>query len=90
VAGNPDGTQDQARIPAPRWGFGEGGVILSKNTIKLNKDLWARVKRCAEVAGYSSPQEFVEHVVEKELSKIEEAGSDEEILEKLKGLGYLE
>lgn len=48
------------------------------------------MKRCAEVAGYSSPQEFVEHVIEKELSKIEEAGSDEEILEKLKGLGYLE
>lgn len=42
------------------------------------------------MAGYSSPQEFVEHVLEKELGKIEEAESDEEIVNKLKGLGYLE
>ena len=66
-----------------------GGVIL-KPTIKLKKDLWERVKRCAEVAGYSAPQEFVEHVLEKELAKIEESGSDEEILNKLKGLGYID
>jgi len=52
--------------------------------------MFARVKRCAEVAGYSSPQEFVEHVLEKELAKLEEADSDEDILNKLKGLGYLE
>jgi len=69
---------------------GLGGNILSKSNIKLSKDLFARVKKCADVAGYSSAQEFVEHVLEKELSKIEEAGSDEEILQKLKGLGYLE
>lgn len=59
-------------------------------TIKLKKDLLARVQRCAEAAGYTSAQEFVEHVIEKELSKIEESESNEEILKKLKGLGYLE
>ena len=48
------------------------------------------MKRCSETAGYSSPQEFVLHVLEKELAKIEEADSDEEIVKKLKGLGYLE
>ena len=70
--------------------WGEGGIILSKPTIKLKKSLWERVKRCSEVAGYSSPQEFVEHVIEKELGKLEEADSDEEILNKLKGLGYID
>ncbi|MCP5115165.1 MAG: hypothetical protein GY953_30400 [bacterium] len=63
---------------------------MLKPTIKLKKDLWDRVKRCAEVAGYSTPQEFVEHVLEKELAKIEESESDEEILNKLKGLGYID
>ena len=48
------------------------------------------MKRCSEVGGYSSPQEFVEHVLEKELAKLEDADSDEDILNKLKGLGYLE
>ena len=60
-------------------------------SIKLNKDLWAKVKKCADAAGYSSPQEFVEHVLEKELAKVETAGaSDEEIAKKLQGLGYLD
>jgi hypothetical protein len=59
-------------------------------TIKLNKSLWAKVKKCAEAGGYSSPQEFVEHVLEKELAKIDTEVSDEEITKKLQGLGYLD
>jgi hypothetical protein len=59
-------------------------------TIKLNKDLWDRVKKCAGAAGYSSPEEFVEHVLERELAKLEDAGSDEEIVKKLQGLGYID
>ncbi len=59
-------------------------------TIKLKKKTWQRVKRCSEAAGYSSPEEFVEHVLERELAKLEDAESDEEIVKKLKGLGYLE
>lgn len=63
---------------------------MFKSTIKLNKDLWEKIKRCAEAGGYSSPQEFIQHVLEKEIAKVEEAESDEEIANKLKGLGYLE
>ncbi|HLJ46425.1 MAG TPA: hypothetical protein VKU01_10480 [Bryobacteraceae bacterium] len=59
-------------------------------TIKLNPDLWQRVKECAEKQGYSSPQEFVEHLVEKELSRFEESEAREEVERRLKGLGYLE
>jgi hypothetical protein len=65
-------------------------VLGSSNSVKLDKDLFERVKRCADVAGYSSTEEFVRHVLEKELAKIEDGGSDEEILKKLQGLGYLE
>ena len=49
-----------------------------------------RIKRCAEAAGYCSAQEFVEHILTRELAKLEDAESDEEIVKKLKGLGYLE
>jgi hypothetical protein len=59
-------------------------------SIKLNSDLWAKVKRVAEAGGYSSPQEFVEHVLEKEIAKLDDAQSDEEIVRKLKGLGYID
>ena len=57
---------------------------------KLKKDMTERIKRCAEAAGYCSAQEFVEHILTRELAKLEDAESDEEIVKKLKGLGYLE
>ncbi len=58
--------------------------------IKLEKKTWDRLKRVCEAAGYSSPQEFVQHLIDKELEKLEEADSNEKLLEKLKGLGYIE
>jgi metal-responsive CopG/Arc/MetJ family transcriptional regulator len=63
---------------------------MSGSSIKLNQALWAKVKKCAKAGGYSSPQEFVEHVLEKELAKLDTSASDEEIAKKLQGLGYLD
>jgi hypothetical protein len=57
--------------------------------IKLDKGLLARVKRYADLAGYSSVDEFVTHVLEKELAKLEGSDSEEDIKKKLKGLGYI-
>ena len=57
--------------------------------VKLDKDLIARVKKISDIAGYSSPAEFITHAVEKELAKLEDAGSEEEIKKRLKGLGYI-
>ena len=61
----------------------------SKTTLKLNKSLCERAARIAGHAGYSSLEEFVEHVIEKELAHFEETDSKEEVIKKLKGLGYL-
>lgn len=57
--------------------------------ISIDKQLWDKLKRLSELAGYSSPNEFVVHALEKEVASIEEAESDDAIREKLKGLGYL-
>lgn len=59
-------------------------------SVKLEKALFNRIKKCAEVAGYSSAEEFVVHVLEKEMSQLEDAESDEEIAKKLQGLGYID
>ena len=59
-------------------------------TFKLNRHLCERVERCSAAAGYSSPLEFIEHAVEKELQRYEVSASKEDILKKLKGLGYIE
>lgn len=57
--------------------------------IKIDKDLLEKVKRYSEIAGYSSVEEFIAHALEKEIAKLENADSDEEIKKRLKGLGYI-
>ena len=58
--------------------------------IKVDKDLYDRAAKFAQIAGYTSVDEFVAHMIEKELSMLEEAGeSEEEIKAKLRGLGYI-
>jgi hypothetical protein len=64
--------------------------MFNSNSIKLSPELWERVQRVSAAGGYSSPQEFVEHVLDRELKKVEDAESDAEIVKKLQGLGYLD
>jgi hypothetical protein len=61
-------------------------------SIKIDSDLWRRVEKHAADAGYSSPEEFVGHVIERELSRLEqeEAEGAKEVERQLRGLGYLE
>lgn len=58
--------------------------------VKLDQALYDRVKEVALKAGYAKPEEFIVHIIEKELSVLEAAESDEEVTERLRGLGYLE
>ena len=58
--------------------------------IKIDANLYERVKKIAEKAGYASADEFVIHVIEKELSVLESADSDADVTERLRGLGYIE
>ena len=63
---------------------------MSTKKIKLEKDLFERAQKYAETAGYASVDEFITHMLEKELAKIEEGdGSIEEVEKRLRGLGYI-
>ncbi len=57
--------------------------------IKIEKALLEKIKKHSETAGYSSVEEFVAHALEKELAKLEDAESEEEVKKRLKGLGYI-
>lgn len=59
-------------------------------SVKVNSDLWKRVEQYSAAAGYSSPEEFVEHLIEQELARLEEAEAVKEAERRLRGLGYLE
>jgi metal-responsive CopG/Arc/MetJ family transcriptional regulator len=57
--------------------------------VKLDKNLLKRIEKYAEIAGYSSPAEFITHALEKELALLEDSDSEEEIRKRLQGLGYI-
>ena len=62
--------------------------------IKLDDDLYARCKKISDTAGYSSVDEFIAHVLEKEIQTLTGGGDysaedEEKIKERLKGLGYI-
>ncbi len=58
--------------------------------VKIDKDLMEKIRKYAGVAGYASPEEFVKHVLEREIAKFEEGGdSEDEIRKRMQGLGYI-
>jgi hypothetical protein len=74
---------------------GSGRQAMFGNRVKIDDELYAKAKKCAELAGYSSADEFIQHVVEKEINQIMgpdsgESGTPEEIKKRLQGLGYIE
>jgi len=60
--------------------------------VKLDRDLLEQCTQQAETMGYSSVEEFIAHVLEKELKRVQEKSKEEkaEVLNRLKGLGYIE
>ena len=58
--------------------------------IKIDSHLYDRLKQVAETLGYSSADEFIIHLIEKELGKLEGAATDEQLEQRLRGLGYIE
>jgi hypothetical protein len=58
--------------------------------IALDSDLLRRCKEHARNSGYSSVEEFVQHALETALRKSAPVEDDPRVLERLKGLGYVE
>jgi hypothetical protein len=66
------------------------GVLKDMAKIKLDSKLLSRAKKISEAAGYSSVEEFVTHIIEKELAKSESNEVDDKVADRLRGLGYIE
>ncbi len=62
---------------------------MSVSKIKVDKDLLKKAREYAAKAGYSSVEEFVSYIIEKEISTAEETESEEEVKKRLQGLGYI-
>jgi hypothetical protein len=69
--------------------------MFGSHKVKLEGELLAKVKQCADACGYSSIDEFVLHALEKEVNKVlppsENGNTSKDLVRKrLQGLGYIE
>lgn len=58
--------------------------------ITIDRELYERLEKAAQAAGYSSTDEFIVHILEKTAPAAGAADSEEEVRKRLQGLGYLD
>jgi len=65
---------------------------MAKLKLKIESATADRIRKVSEIGGYSSPEEFIMHVIERELDTLDPGAgeSEEEIRRKMEGLGYIE
>jgi metal-responsive CopG/Arc/MetJ family transcriptional regulator len=57
--------------------------------VKITDELFEKITKLSEIAGYSSPDEFVQHALEKEVNQMDDSGDEDAVRKKLQGLGYI-
>jgi hypothetical protein len=62
---------------------------MSDPKIKINRALYDLLAKKADEKGYSSAEEYATHILETAVADAGESASEEQIRERLKGLGYL-
>ena len=70
-------------------------MLFASHKVKIEGELLEQARQCAEVCGYESVDEFVLHMLEKEIKKMLQpdegnAPSKELVKKRLQGLGYIE
>jgi len=57
--------------------------------VKIDKELYQKAKDFAQEIGYSSVDEYVAHLLEREVNAAQGNDEDEKVKEQLRGLGYI-
>ena len=65
---------------------------MVKLKLKFDSATIERIRKVSAVGGYSSPEEFLMHIIERELDSLDpnQGESEEDIRRKMQGLGYIE
>ena len=69
--------------------------MFGSHKVKIEGELLDKIKQCVQAGGYESIDDFVLHVLEKEIDRIlrpedDDAVSREIVKKRLQGLGYLD
>ena len=62
---------------------------MSDQKVKINRAIYDLLVKQAEEKGYSAVDEYVVHVLEAAVADAGPSATEEQIRERLKGLGYL-
>lgn len=64
---------------------------MPKIKLKIDNGMKDRLDKVSDAGGYSSVEEFILHIVNREMEKLDPGSgeSEESIRKKLEGLGYL-
>jgi len=65
-------------------------MFSSTRKIKIDKVLFQRLAEAAGRAGYASTDEFITHVLEREVASLEDQLDRQQAEKQLRGLGYIE
>jgi len=65
--------------------------MFGRNKVQIAPELYQKAKRLAKERGFSSVEEFIEDLLEKEVEKSNKGNKDDEekVKERLRGLGYI-
>jgi hypothetical protein len=58
--------------------------------ISIDQGLFDRAQQAAQMAGYSSVDEFAAHCIENEIKKLKVDEAESQVADQLRGLGYIE
>ena len=65
-------------------------MFSGKRKIKIDKGLYEQLAEAAEGGGYSSTEELIRHVLEREVTGLQEEQDSQQAEQQLRGLGYIE
>jgi hypothetical protein len=65
-------------------------MFSSDAKVRIAKPLYERLAAIASAGGYSSTEEFIVHILERETAKFDDAADEAEVQRQLRGLGYIE
>ncbi|MFP4249696.1 MAG: hypothetical protein ACLFU7_08550 [Armatimonadota bacterium] len=62
---------------------------MSDTTLIISEELMAKLEQYAAAAGQESGEAFARMILQREIDKLEDAGENEKIEDRLRGLGYI-
>ncbi len=65
-------------------------MFSGKRKIKIDKGLYEQLAEAAQRDGYSSTDELIHHVLEREVADLQEQQDSQQAEQQLRGLGYIE